>query len=75
LDSFTENSFIEALKSMTEGKTIFLIAHRLTTVKNVSKLLVLSENHLVSMGSHQELMKSSEYYRSLVANQQVLASD
>jgi len=75
LDSFTENSFIEALKNMTQGKTIFLIAHRLTTVKNVSRLLVLSENHLVCMGSHQELMKTSEYYRSLVANQQVLISN
>jgi ABC-type multidrug transport system fused ATPase/permease subunit len=75
LDSFTENSFIEALKSMTQGKTIFLIAHRLTTVKNVSRLLVLSENHLVSMGSHQELMKSSEYYRSLIANQQIIVSN
>jgi subfamily B ATP-binding cassette protein MsbA len=75
LDSFTENSFIEALKSMTQGKTLFLIAHRLTTVKNVSRLLVLSENHLVSMGSHQELIKSSEYYRSLIANQQILASN
>jgi ABC-type multidrug transport system fused ATPase/permease subunit len=73
LDSFTESSFIEALKSMTVGKTIFLIAHRLTTVKNVSRLLVLSENHLVSMGSHQELMKSSDYYRSLVTNQQILS--
>jgi len=73
LDSFTENSFIEALKGMTQGKTLFLIAHRLTTVKNVSRLLVLSENHLVSMGSHQELMKSSEYYRSLINNQQILA--
>ncbi len=73
LDSFTENTFIEALKSMTQGKTLFLIAHRLTTVKNVSRLLVLSENHLVSIGSHQELMKSSDYYRSLVNNQQILA--
>jgi ABC-type multidrug transport system fused ATPase/permease subunit len=75
LDSFTENSFIEALKSMTQGKTLFLIAHRLTTVKNVSRLIVLSENHLVSMGSHQELMKSSEYYRSLVTNQQILTAN
>jgi ABC-type multidrug transport system fused ATPase/permease subunit len=73
LDSFTENSFIEALKGITQGKTIFLIAHRLTTVKNVSRLLVLSENHMISMGSHQELMKSSDYYRSLVNNQQILA--
>ena len=72
LDSFTESSFIEALKGMTEGKTVFLIAHRLTTVKNASRLIVLSENHLVSIGSHTELMNSSEYYRSLAKNQQVL---
>jgi ABC-type multidrug transport system fused ATPase/permease subunit len=74
LDSLTENSFIEALKGITQGKTLFLIAHRLSTVRNASRILVLKENHLVSMGSHQELMQTSEYYRSLVANQQVLAS-
>jgi ABC-type multidrug transport system fused ATPase/permease subunit len=74
LDSLTENSFIAALKTMTLGKTLFLIAHRLTTVKNASRILVLNEDHLVSMGTHQELMQSSEYYRSLVANQAILAS-
>ena len=73
LDSLTENSFIAALKTMTQGKTLFLIAHRLTTVKNATRILVLHENHLVSEGSHHELMETSEYYRSLVANQQVLA--
>jgi ABC-type multidrug transport system fused ATPase/permease subunit len=73
LDSLTENSFIAALKTMTQGKTLFLIAHRLTTVKNASRILVLNEDHLVSIGSHKELMQSSEYYRSLVANQAILA--
>jgi ABC-type multidrug transport system fused ATPase/permease subunit len=73
LDSLTENSFIAALKTMTQGKTLFLIAHRLTTVKNATRILVLNENHLVSDGSHHELMETSEYYRSLVANQQILA--
>ncbi len=74
LDSLKENSFIEALKNITQGKTLFLIAHRLTTVKNATRLLVLNEDHLVSIGTHQELMESSEYYRSLVANQQILAA-
>ena len=74
LDTMTENSFIEALKSMIQGRTLFLIAHRLTTVKNVNRILVLNEKRLVAIGSHHELMESSEYYRTLVTNQQVLAS-
>ena len=73
LDSLMENSFVEALKGMTRGKTLFLIAHRLSTVRNATRILVLNEDHLVSMGTHQELMRTSEYYRSLVANQQILA--
>ena len=74
LDSLTENSFIEALKGMIQGRTVFLIAHRLSTVKNVNRILVLNEKRLVAIGSHHELMESSEYYRALVTNQQVLAS-
>jgi len=74
LDSLTENSFIEALKGMIQGRTVFLIAHRLSTVKNVNRILVLNEKRLVAIGSHHELMETSEYYRTLVTNQQVLAS-
>jgi ABC-type multidrug transport system fused ATPase/permease subunit len=74
LDTLTENSFVDALKEITKGKTLFLIAHRLSTVKNVNRILVLNEKHLVASGLHRELMQSSEYYRSLVSNQQVLAS-
>ena len=74
LDSLTENSFIEALKGMTQGRTLFMIAHRLSTVKNVNRILVLNEKRLVASGSHHELMETSEYYRTLVTNQQVLAS-
>jgi ABC-type multidrug transport system fused ATPase/permease subunit len=72
LDSLTENSFIGALKTMTQGKTLFLIAHRLTTVKNASRILVLNEDHLVSIGTHKELMETSEYYRTAVTNQKIL---
>ncbi len=74
LDSMTENSFIEALNIMTRGKTVFLIAHLLNTVKNVNRILVLNEKRLIAIGSHHELMQTSEYYRTLVFNQQVLVS-
>jgi ABC-type multidrug transport system fused ATPase/permease subunit len=74
LDGLTENSFVEALEGITKGRTVFLIAHRLSTVKKVNRILVLNEKRLVASGSHRELMESSEYYRSLIANQQALAS-
>jgi ABC-type multidrug transport system fused ATPase/permease subunit len=72
LDSLTENSFIAALKNMVEECTVFLIAHRLSTVKNVNRILVLNEKRLVASGSHRELMETNEYYRTLVVNQQLL---
>jgi ABC-type multidrug transport system fused ATPase/permease subunit len=74
LDTMTESSFVEALEGVTKGRTVFLIAHRLSTVKHVDRILVLNEKRLVANGSHRELLKSSEYYRTLVENQQVLAS-
>ncbi len=74
LDSLTENSFVEALEGMSQGRTVFLIAHRLSTVRNAERILVLNEKRLDSIGSHQELIEASEYYRTLVSNQQVLAS-
>jgi ABC-type multidrug transport system fused ATPase/permease subunit len=61
------------LKGVTQGRTVFLIAHHLSTVKNVNRILVLNEKRLVASGSHHELLETSEYYRTLVANQQVLA--
>ncbi len=67
-------SFVEALQGAVEGRTLFLIAHRLSTLKNADRILVLNEKRMVSIGTHQELMEDCEYYRSLVSNQGVLAS-
>ncbi len=69
LDSLTEKSFIEALKNIMHSKTVFLIAHQLRTVKNVDRILVLNGNSLVGFGSHEELLDSSDYYRTLVESQ------
>jgi len=73
LDSLTERSILEALPAFAHDKTLFVVAHRLSTVQNADRILLLNEKRLVAMGTHQELMESNDYYRSLVANQQILA--
>lgn len=75
LDNLTEDHFIEALKDMMRGKTVFLIAHRMSTIRNVNRILVLNEKRLVGLGSHHELLAENNYYRQLVKNQKVILSE
>jgi len=72
LDSLTEKSIFEALPASLQGKTVFIVAHRLRTVQQATRILLLQEKQLVAAGSHRELMASSPYYRALVENQQIL---
>jgi ABC-type multidrug transport system fused ATPase/permease subunit len=51
------------------------VAHRLSTVQNADRILLLNEKRLIAMGTHQALLESNSYYRSLVANQQILIPD
>jgi ABC-type multidrug transport system fused ATPase/permease subunit len=72
LDSLLERSIFEALPALVRDKTLFVVAHRLATVQSSDRILVLNEKRLVAMGTHQELLACNDYYRSLVANQQIL---
>ncbi|WP_267256626.1 ABC transporter ATP-binding protein [Coxiella endosymbiont of Ornithodoros maritimus] len=65
LDSITENEFNEALKSLMGKKTLIIIAHRHSSILFCDKLVVLREGKIVSEGSHNELVKNSEIYRTL----------
>ena len=71
LDGLTEKSLFEALPEPTRGKTLFIVAHRLSTVVGAGRILVLNENRLVAEGTHGELLGTSEYYRGLVASQSI----
>jgi ABC-type multidrug transport system fused ATPase/permease subunit len=73
LDSIVEHSIMQALPAITTGKTVFIVAHRLATVQHADRLLVLNEHRLVGIGTHQELLANDAFYRSLVANQEILA--
>ena len=72
LDSLVERSIFQALPQHVRGKTLFIIAHRLSTIQEADRILLLNEGKLVASGSHHELLESSEYYRTLVLNQQIV---
>jgi len=70
LDSQTEKSIFHSLPTLVQDKTLFVAAHRLSTIKNSDRILLLNESRLVAMGTHSSLMETNAYYRSLVAYQQ-----
>lgn len=60
--------------NLSEGqKQRLSIAHRLSTIQNSDRILLLNEKRLVAIGTHQELLKNSAYYRTLVANQEIIS--
>jgi ATP-binding cassette subfamily B protein len=73
LDSVIEKSIFDALPKMVREKTLFVVAHRLSTVYNSDRILLLNENRLVAIGTHEELLEGNDFYRALVTNQQVIA--
>ena len=74
LDSIVERAIFDSLPQFIQGKTLFVVAHRLATIQNSDRILLLSGNRLVGMGTHHQLLTDSAYYRELVANQAVLGS-
>ncbi|NLK70939.1 MAG: ABC transporter ATP-binding protein, partial [Clostridiales bacterium] len=55
----------ESLEMLSKNRTTFTIAHRLTTIRNASKILVLTEKGIVESGTHDELMALNGEYRKL----------
>jgi ATP-binding cassette, subfamily B, bacterial len=73
LDNLTEKSIFHSLPFLVKNKTLFVVAHRLSTIEDSDRILLLNDCRLVAVGTHQELLDSNEYYRSLVSCQQVVA--
>lgn len=74
LDSLVERSILDELPAVVRDKTLFIVAHRLSTVQNADRILVFQENRLVATGTHQFLVENDDFYRRLVANQQLLGA-
>jgi ATP-binding cassette subfamily B protein len=65
LDTESEEQVQLALSRLMEGRTTLVIAHRLATVQNASRILVIAEGRLAEEGSHQELLEAKGIYRHL----------
>jgi ATP-binding cassette subfamily B protein len=65
IDSKTEGVILDALDSLMEGRTSFMIAHRLSTVRHADQILVLSEGRVVERGTHDDLVLRDGPYRLL----------
>ena len=71
LDSIVEHSIFKSLPKLLRDKTMFVVAHRLATIQNSDRIILLNEKKLIGTGTHKSLLETSEFYRSLVANQQI----
>ena len=69
LDAESEHLVKEALDRLMQGRTTLIIAHRLSTVKDADRVLVLDGGRVVEAGSHDELMAHGGIYRRLVERQ------
>lgn len=69
LDAKNERVVMENLHQFMHGKTVFIIAHRLSTVKNADQIVVIDQGKIVEQGTHEQLVLSKGAYFDLVKNQ------
>jgi ATP-binding cassette, subfamily B, bacterial len=67
LDSISEEIVFAALRRLRAGRTTIVIAHRLSTVRDADRILVLDGGKIAAQGRHEELLKSSQLYRRMCA--------
>jgi len=71
LDTQTEQSIQDSLRQMGKGRTVLTIAHRLSTVVDADRIIVLDDGHIVEEGSHEELLAQNGRYAAMWARQSV----
>ena len=62
LDPGTEEELFSALETATSGRTTFIIAHRLSTLRRADRILVLDQGRIVQQGTHEQLMREGGTY-------------
>lgn len=69
IDIRTEQRIQKAFTSMMEGRTSFIVAHRLSTIREADKILVMKDGNIIEQGSHEELLAKNGFYRELYDSQ------
>lgn len=71
IDTLTEIKLQRALEKMQMGRTSFIVAHRLSTIKNADKIVVMDNGRIVESGTHDELLKLDKVYAELYKSQYI----
>ena len=69
LDANSEAYIQKALDNLMSDRTVLIIAHRFSTIRNVKKIIVFQHGRIIDFGSHDELMERCEYYKHLYLKQ------
>ena len=69
IDTRTELMVQEAFEHLMKGRTSFIVAHRLSTIRNADEILVMKDGAIIEQGSHEELMAKGGFYQNLYNSQ------
>jgi subfamily B ATP-binding cassette protein MsbA len=69
LDAETEASVLRALERLMVGRTTFIVAHRLSTIRTADRIAVMRNGHIVEQGRHEELVDAEGVYAGLCRHQ------
>ena len=69
LDSDTEDKIIKNLNNNFKGKTLIIVSHRVSCVKNADKIIVLEKGSIIQEGTHNDLIKNEGFYKDLYIKQ------
>lgn len=73
VDTKTEEAIISNLRKIRKGRTTIMIAHRISTVKKLDKIILIDKGQIIGIGSHKELIKNNETYKQMVKLQELEA--
>lgn len=69
IDTRTEVQIQKAFAKMMEGRTSFIVAHRLSTIKEADAILVMNNGNIIEQGNHSELLAKNGFYANLYRSQ------
>jgi ATP-binding cassette subfamily B multidrug efflux pump len=72
IDTRTEIYIQKAFAELMEGRTSFIVAHRLSTIKESDIILVMNQGKIIEQGSHEELMEKGDFYAQMYNSQFVI---